>query len=425
MITRQSLTTLVLGTLAGAGLGVGALSFLRGPCPGSCRAGSEGGGGTGERDEGPGAALRSTHFSDGGSAAALATLGRSGPSDGRLTFRDPKREIQQTVLRDPFNPNMLHVLRTKDGTGTGTAQAVPVEFLTRVLFGDIRRFLENYRPCEAPTSEDVDGRAFLHVRWCNVHAGPGPSRDVWFDPATQFVARFVDLSSEGHLIRSVSFTAGTAGELVPPVPPPFDPSRPPYVAPPLSNKTVASFEEFVGRVDVPVYEPAELPPGFRRTEFGYDRRALGERSPALRVVWIGYDEGVMQMNLFIASPEDMGRLEAFARQAAVSKGPAGPTSSSESVAPGTCAAMPVDTPEEIFSEGAVTVRVRTDGCRIVLRRDDLAGVSVALVGSTAMPREAYVRTIRDLVLVRSSRAGASPTRPIESPTVAPATDRPR
>lgn len=405
MITRQSLTTLVLGTLAGAGLGAGALSFVRGGAP-SC------GGGCG-------APTAPTTFSDAGSAAALATLGRFGPADGRLTYRDPKREVEQTVVRDPFDPSVVHLRRTS--AGPGVAQTVPLELMARVFFGDIRRFLENYRPCEAPTPETIEGRPLLRVRWCNVRDDAGPVRDVWFDPSTKYVARFVDLSAEGHLIRSLSFTAerspDVAGELVPPVPPPLEPARPRYVAPPLSSKTVASFDDFVGRVEVPVYEPAELPPGFRRTDFGYDRRALGERSPSLRVVWIGYDEGVMQMNLFIASPEDMGRLEAFARQAAVSKGGASP---SEPATPGACASMPVDTPEEIFAEGAVTVRVRSDGCRIVLRRDDLTGVSVALVGSTAMPREAYVRTIRNLVLVRPSR----PRGGVET-TAAPGTGAPR
>jgi hypothetical protein len=228
------------------------------------------------------------------------------------------------------------------------------------------------------------------------------------DPTSRFLVRFDDHSPDGHLIRSVVLSAGlsaaAADELIPPVPPPVAPSRPKYFAPPISSKTVASFDDFVEQVGIPVYEPAQLPPGFKRTDYGYDRRALGERSPALRVVWIGYDEGVMQMNLFIASPEDMGRLEEFARQASVAKNSPGATT--EPVTPGACASMPVDTPEEVLSEGAITVRVRSDGCRIVLRRDDLDGVAVELVGSAAMPREAYVRTIRDLVPVRRRAAGA-------------------
>ncbi len=408
MITRQSLTTLVLGALAGSGLGAGALALLHPRCGESCAAGAGG-----VDDESPSAARRT--FADGGSGAALASLARSGPADGRLTYRDPKRLLEQTVLRDPTDASVVH-LRKANG-GPGVAQAVPVELLARVFFGDVARFLQNYRPCEAPTPDTLDGRPLLRVHWCNVRGGAGPSRDVWIDPSTQFLARFEDRSSEGHLIRSLVFSAGltpaAANEFVPPVPQPPSASRPKFVTPALSSRTIPSFEDFAGRVEIPVYEPAELPPGFRRTEYGYDRRALGERSPALRVVWIGYDEGVMQMNLFIAPPEDMGRLESYARQAAVAKGSSA-GSAADAVSQGTCASMPVDTPEELFSEGAVTIRVRSDGCRIVLRRDDLTGVSVALVGSTALPREAYIRTIRNLVPVRSA-----------APVAPPVTDEPR
>lgn len=403
MITRQSWTTLVLGTLAGAGLGAGALTLAKRSGAGCCGAASQASPTECSPTESSPAGVA---CSDGGSTAALTTLAKSGPADGRWSYQDSSRSMEQVLSRDPSDAGVLHFRSTRDpAAGTKT---LPLEVIARALFGNVERFLKNYAPCEAASMESIEGREMLRVRWCSLRGGPAPERDVWLDAITRELLRVEDRTSDGHLIRRLRFAVVAPGQIIPPVPGAAAQAR--ASLPALSNRSVPAFDEFVGRVDIPVYEPAELPPGYERTQFAYENRATDEKGAALRVVWIGYDEGVMQMNLFIAPPADMGRLEAIARMASVKNsgsgaaGQAGAGSATASPVAG-CASMPVDTPEDVIeSEGSVTVRVRSDGCRIVVRRDDLPGVAIALVGSAATPRESYIRAIRNLVLVAGRAA---------------------
>lgn len=350
---------------------------------------------------------------DGGSTSALEALAHAGPGDGRWSYRDPRRALDQVVARDVIEPSVVHVRAA--AASTGRAKSLPMDVLARILLGNVERFLANYKPCEAATPDEVDGRRLVRVRWCSSRDESGPTRSLWLDPTTRVISRFEDRTADGHLIRTLSFTPISASEFVPPAPGAADRVR--AAMPALSSRTIRRFEDFVSRVDIPIYEPAELPPGYARTEYGFDNRQFGKDGPTLRVAWIGYDEGVTQMNLFIAPPEDMGRLETMSRQAAVTPPGAGVSATGRSASAAAsgatsdvpavpavpvsgCASMPVDTPEELVEDaGAVTVRFRSDGCRIVVRRDDLPGVSIAIVGSAATSREAYIRTIRNLVLV--------------------------
>ncbi len=405
MITRQSWTTLVLGALAGAGLGAGALTVVKRSSGRCC------GGGQPCAPTVPADVITGPAIADGGSTVALTSLARSGPADGRWSYQDSRRTSNQVLSRDPSDAGVLHLRPV--GDKNARTKTMPVDVIARVFFGNVQRFLANYRPCEAATpdavvsaelaaSQGAAGRDVLRVRWCSVSGDTGPFRHVWMDALTHEIARLEDRTRDGHLIRQLNFTRLSPDEFVPPVPGSAEKAK--ASLPALSSRTMANFDEFVSRVEIPIYEPAELPPRYARTEFGFDNRPYGSAGTPLRVAWIGYDEGVMQMNLFIAPPEDMVRLEAISRTAALNKGGAhgGGASGTDAPVPGGCASMPIDTPEEIFeSEGAVTVRVRSDGCRIVVRRDDLPGVAIALVGSAATPRDAYIRTIRNLVLVRA------------------------
>lgn len=398
MMTRQSWTTLVLGALAGAGLGAGALALVRRPCEG-CSARSTPpdralsiAGADVASDE----AFADPRADDRGTRRALETMAREGPADGRWRYRDPRRSLDQVMTRDPGEPVVLH-LQASGGGGPRNVEVrtLPRDLIEHALFGSLNRFLANYRPC-GDGAEGTTPEGVVAVRWCNVRGEAGPSRTVRVEVATGRVVHIEDHAGDGHLIRSLEFSPVAIDEIVPPVP--GAAARAKAAMPALTNRTVPTFEDFVTKVDLPIYEPAELPAGYGRTEWGFDRRAFGQRDE-LRLAWIGYDEGVLQMNLFIAPPADMARLEELARRSAVK----GAVASAPAPAAG-CASMPEDTPEETLEgAGEVTVRVRSDGCRIVLRRDDLPGVAVALVGSASTPREVYIRAIRNLVRVESSK----------------------
>ena len=403
MITRQSWTTLVLGALAGAGLGAGALTLVKRSTGGCCGGSSL----RGPTPSAPGSAVPTAVVADGGSTAALTAIAKSGPAEGQWNYRDPKRSSSHAITRDPSDRGVFHLQPV--GDSKGPTKSIPMDVMGRVLFANLQRFLENYRPCEAATPESVDGREYLRVRWCSCRGAAGPVRNVWMDAITHELARFEDRTGDGHLIRQLEFAMMSSNDFVPPVPGAAERAR--ANMPAVSSRTYPAFEEFVSKVDLPIYEPAELPAGYKRTDFGFDNRSSDASGAALRVAWIGYDEGVMQMNLFIAPPADMKRIEKMSSSSSGShkggglKGPGvgpanGGASPTASPVSGGCASMPFDTPEELVeSEGAVTVRVRSDGCRIVVARDDLPGVTIALVGSAATPRESYIRAIRNLVLV--------------------------
>lgn len=440
MITRQSVTTLVLGALAGAALGTGALAYAKRAsncCAGGRCDRDQGAGapavnaGGGPADRTPAAPAAPVGVPDLGTRKALEVLAQWGPADGRWSYRDSRRTIDQVMTHDPVESRVLHLqtidtgrqsvdtgrpaVDTTSGAGASAAtpgaavepkrslenvktRTVPRDVIQRVLFGSVVQFLENYAPCESLPSDlagALGARGLVSVRWCSTRGGGGPSRNVWVDPDTHQLVRLEDRTQDGHLIRSLEFRPVAVENVVPPVPGAAEKVVASMSA--LSSRTIHAFEEFVSRVSIPIYEPAELPAGYARTEYGFDKRPFAEHARVLSVAWIGYDEGVMQMSLFIAPPDDMKQLETLARQGSAKGGMAAASSSSPVSG---CASMPFDTPEELVeSPGAVTVRVRSDGCRIVVRRDDLPGVSIAIVGSAATSRDDYIRVIRNLVLV--------------------------
>src|SRR5204863_33398 len=98
--------------------------------------------------------------------------------------------------------------------------------------------------------------------------------------------------------------------------------------------------------------------------------------PALHPIeyaWIGYGDGIAQMLLLIARPEDMQVLDEVAR------------SLQRGAGMDTCTSA-ANTPEDLVSDGdAVIITRRADKCRTVLRRADLEGVTVALIGFNEVP----------------------------------------
>src|SRR5205085_3589476 len=96
-------------------------------------------------------------------------------------------------------------------------------------------------------------------------------------------------------------------------------------------------------------------------------------------------DGVVRMSLLATRPQHLRRLEAVARQQQNVSGQS------------TCATSSANTPEEELNVGDILVHRKDDGCRVVLRRDDLDGVAVVLVGYRGLPPDDYVRTIHSLV----------------------------
>jgi hypothetical protein len=353
--TTERRLALVLGVLAGAGLGWGALAMLPPPekADGSAEAGTT---------------LRE---------AALA-----GFAEGEWRIEEPMRTRVRTFWRDPADGDVVQIhLPERPSMPLAARQADVVRF----LLGDVDQFLRSYRIAHAPVWADTPlGRARVY-EWRKDGCDGCAVRQAWFDAATGRLVRLEERTRDGTVFRTLAWQGAARPVHLTPMAP--ERERTP---PKVSERDVAGFEEFVSRVPFPLYEPSSLPPGFVRVQYGYDDRPpRGDPSEErLPIAWIAYGDGMLRMNLFLAPPDQMRRLEALSRRQDAGPGPS------------TCPSTPADTPEDLIEgAGAITVRRKSDGCRTVLRRDDLDGVVVALVGYPGLPADVYVRTIRGLVRV--------------------------
>jgi hypothetical protein len=364
----QRRLALVLGALAGAGLGWGALAMSPGASP---------------REEGPeaGTTLRE---------AALA-----GFAEGEWRIEEPMRSRVRTLWRDPADADVVQIhLPERPSAPLAARQADVVRF----LLGDVDQFLRSYRVARpAGWAETPFGRARV-FEWEKDGCDGCAVRQVWFDAATGRLVRLEERTRDGAVFRSLSWQGAARPARLSPMAP--ERERTP---PKISERDVRGFDEFVRQVPFAVYEPAALPPGFVRVQYGYDDRPprgdpSRERMP---IAWISYGDGMLRMNLFLAPPDQMRRLEDVSRRQDAGPGPS------------TCPTTPADAPEDLIAEvGSITVRRKSDGCRTVLRRDDLDGVVVALVGYPGLPADVYVRTIRGLVRVSPTGGGSGREEPL-------------
>lgn len=357
------LASLGFAVLLGAGLGAGTLAMLPQAGPGT----------------------RETEAAD----QMLKQATARGFADGRWRIVEQMWTRERLFARDPVQADVCQI-RLLDRAGAPVLPAACSD-LTRHLLGDVEQFLRAYPLTAGPVVEGQGEDRAVSFEW--TRAG-GPSRRAWFRASTGELLRLVERDGGGDVLRSVELVErGLAGWTPTPVPVRV-PSRPA-----VGSDAEPDFAAFAARVTVPIYEPARLPPKFRRAAYGFDDRAprgdlSGERLP---VAWVTYTDGLVRMNLFVTRRADMRRLEALAREQTTVAGRT------------TCPTSSAQTPEEML-EGAdaILVHRRDDGCRVVLRRDDLPDVAVALVGFRGLASDDYVQTIRSLVRV-------SPTKPGEVP----------
>jgi hypothetical protein len=353
--------TLLLGVLAGGGLGAGTLAMW----PQAPAA-----------QDGPAA------------GAALREAMLTGFAEGDWRIEEPMRTRTRSLHPDPADADVVQILFPEAPAARLAARQAD---LVRFLLGDVDQFLRAYSLVRPVAWADTPlGRARVY-EWRKDGFDAAAFRKVWFDAASGRVVRVEERTSDGFVFRSLSWQgAGRPVDLTP-----MEPERE-RIPPKVCERDVSCFEEFVRRVPFPVYEPASLPPGFVRVQYGFDDRPpRGDRSQErLPIAWISYGDGMLRMNLFLAPPAQMQRLADLARRTDAGPGPSA------------CPTTPADAPEDLLEEaGSVMVRRTSDGCRTVLRRDDLDGVVVALVGFPGLPADVYVRTIRGVVRVTPPAAG--------------------
>jgi hypothetical protein len=291
----------------------------------------------------------------------------------------------------PDKPDLYLIAEVKDGQAD-KARAVSRWLIPRHFFrAPAPIFFSNYTRSGAPVREQLDGRTNTwRVQWrprSNFEGLVDTERRVWFSIEEGDVVQVEDRSRTGTVIRRIRRTSKGTGTWDPakaaaeavdttqlePPDPHADPER-----------TLASV---VGEAPFPVYVPRYRPPGFvlvRSSYTVFDPETLGQ-DDRVQIVSQLYSDGLALISLGIAPSGDMGVIEQMM------SGMADP-----GLTP--CPGLPTE-PRDIRHDG-VTIRMRTDSCRTVVRRDDLAGISVTLIGRNELPSDEYLRMIGSLEVAK-------------------------
>jgi hypothetical protein len=299
-----------------------------------------------------------------------------------------KRSIQE----DPSDPTRLHC-RFDDAPASEAAAKKVFSFarsqVARSFLGEgpPHLFFENYRPVGSASVEVMNGRRTVRVAFVSVAAsGPSVQRTTWTDEQSGDLVGLEDRAPDGGLVHAARLLGRLLEEF----------RATPVRAGERRSKGGQSLEEVVRLAPFPVYEPARLPPGFRRTHQAYVRQKIrGETSEPTSwfdFVRLKYSDGLAGLDVWIGRPDSLKRLDEWiAKWGGKSR---------EAAA---CPSSPAATPEDLVADEAVVIRRRADKCRTVLRVDPVKGLTVELIGRNEIPADAYVTAIRSLARVPGSK----------------------
>lgn len=327
-----------------------------------------------------------------------------GPSGGTWETRFLSSTCRHYISQDPARPGVFLIAQVEPDGSPGETQAVSRWLVPRHFFrAPSSLFFSNYQRSEAPVRERLpNGTDTWRVHWApRVHPEGLTERRVWFTVAEGAVVQVEDHSRSGHLIHRVRQIAEGTGD--------WDPQKRPdeesehcEIAPPDPNADPERvLLEAVDDAPFPVYKPRHIPAGFvlvrssysicdaaRSTESLQGEPVQGRQGGTpVHLVTQLYSDGMALISVAVAPREDMDVIETVT------------AGMGDAADPGSCPGLPAE-PRKILQDDTV-VRLRTDVCRIVLRRDDLAGASVTLIGRNELPTEEYLRMISSLEEVPS------------------------
>jgi hypothetical protein len=252
-------------------------------------------------------------------------------------------------------------------------------------------FRRNYRLVEAPTRVVLpdEGPVYVATWRPRVDQGLLTERQAWFDAESGDLVRIEDYSRDGQVLRTVRRERPDTGEWNASS---FDPRKDPVCMAEDRDPNMAGahFLEMRRRAGFPLARPMTLPPGFELIRAQLREvpvpRSEGDDDPEeiLRVATLTYSDGMALLSFGIAPPDVMDLLERITASMEASVGVPDDAQNCP-----TLPAQPVD-----LREPAGLIRMRTNRCRTVLRRDQVGGVSVTLLGRNELPFETY----RELIL---------------------------
>lgn len=326
-----------------------------------------------------------------------------GPDGGTWESRFLSSVCQHYIRPHPTRDGVFQIARVGPD-GPRDAQSVSRWLVPRHFFrAPSALFFSNYERSEEPMRETLpDGTDTWRVHWApRAHPEGLTERRVWFTVDTGEVVQVEDHSRAGRMIRRVRRVSLGTGDWDPDAPG-AEPLPSCEVAPPDPHADPEQMLlEAVDVAPFPVYAPTHVPAGFVLVRSSYTvclatastETLQNEPVPnvnaeaSVHLVTQLYSDGMALISVAIAPPEDLDVIEATTG------------SMGDSTEPGTCPGLPAD-PREIRQDDSV-VRMRTDVCRTVLRRDDLPGVSVSIIGRNELPAEEYLRMIGSLRQIES------------------------
>ncbi len=325
---------------------------------------------------------------------------QNGPSPGSWRTRSLACVYTHYLAPHPTKDDVVLIRQVSASEDEQIPRAVSRWLVPRFFFrAPAHLFFSNYVRTEGPISDEIEE---LGIECWRVHWAPRSNPDglteriVWFAKVGGQVIQVEDRARGGHLIRQVRRTAMDTGK--------WDPTD----IDPATLLTIESappdpavdpdqlLGRLAGQAPYDVYVPEYLPPGFVLVRSAFDVRDAAKNptgaddGPAAPVQLLSqlYSDGVALISVGIALSRDMDMIEALS---------GGMT---EMDSPTACPGLPAD-PRDIRHEGAL-IRMRTDSCRTVLRRDDLEGVSVTIIGRNEIAAEEYLRMMGTLTKVNRS-----------------------
>ena len=331
-----------------------------------------------------------------------------GPDAGTWETSFLSTTCQHYIRPHPRRPGFFLIAQV-GRDGPRKTQAVSGWLVPRHFFrAPSSLFFSNYQRSEGPIRDTLaDGTEAWRVHWAPRANPEGlTERRVWFAVDTGDVLRVEDRSRTGHLIHSVQKLAADTGD--------WDPEalseeeiQTCAVAPPdPAADPEQILLEAVDDAPFPVFAPTHVPAGFvlvrstysicdaaRITEDLQGEIVEGTRGGTpVHLVTQLYSDGMAIISVAIAPREDMDVIEEVSAGMGQDGGE-----------PGTCPGLPAK-PQEIKQQDSV-VRMRSDVCRVVLRRDDLDSTSVTLIGRNELPLDEYLHMIDSMREIQSLGTG--------------------
>ena len=331
-------------------------------------------------------------------------LGRflqEGPAPGTWETRAYNCIYTHYIALHPSKPDAVLIAKVS-ATGVDAPQAVSRWLVPRFFFrAPAHLFFSNYVRTEGPIGDETeDGTKCWRVHWAPRDNLDGLSeRIVWFAQVGGSVVQVEDRARNGRVLRRVRRIAEDTGKWDPSGIDPrsiehIESARPDARSDP--DRTLATLAR---KAPFAVYQPTYLPAGFVLVRATYEVRdatlspAVGTspnlegepRAQPVKLLSQLYSDGLALISVGVAFRADMDVIERLT---------AGMT---EMDSPTSCPGLPGE-PRDILHQGA-TIRMRSDACRTVVRRDDLGGVSVVIIGRNEIPNDEYLRMVATLELV--------------------------